>query len=1084
MQVVDGHEEPDAAAPAPPLLSRAKRRVVRLRAGARLLVAVVAALACAAWIWRHEPNVLRIRTDIVGYPTFYGFDFTRYFAAFALLAVLTPTLVFAVDHLLGLGGPLRRPRRTEPLFPLRARRDPDGEVAPGRGLRPLSAGARLGLVGLAVALEVSAGWSSATRTFEVAGLAAGVLYVALVLLVARPWQRPGALTRLSRANALSSPLVVLLLGLVSAQTSVTVAQDAKVVHYPWLPWWLVVAGAVVAEVYALVQLRAADEATTRRIEGRLLAAVVGTAVVYLAVSGLTGAQGPLDAFDPQEIAGAQLVFVHGLLPWRDIFLLHGPLEDAIDGWVGLSVLSHTTWGALAGTDLFVYPASACVFYLFVVYFARGNRVVALLGALLVLGGFTAAIMRFAFLPVVVVLFDRLLRRRTLGSAAAFSGVLVLECVLVPEMLLLAAALGVTLIARDAASSRRGTPGRFRLVRDVVMWGAAFGALFAVYLVATRSFSGFVDYFRLFTSDHALWGARPVAWSWGTQLRFTAYFLLPAVVAVGTVARTVALVRTRRPLSARDWTLVGCALFALIYFQKGLDRTDISHVIEVYTASTPLILLAGISVLERVELVAARAMAALARARRERRHPTVPRTRRSVGAPIALCGVVTVLATTPGIVTRVRNAPGADHASAPVAASFPRLGYEVPGDFPTAEVNTLARLLSVYAGPTSPVFDFANEPVVTYFLLDRVPGTSFFHSEMAETAPAQQLVVSQLRASRPRVVIYTSQNLGLGLAYDTIPGMVRQWKISGYLLTHYTPIADAYGQLLMLRDDLVGTVQSVASLHLAGVSTSGLYFAGQSCAWGDVPNYFPAPRTVPGSAQSLTVSGGAHADYRLTGWAVDAHVLAPAGEVYAVSDGRVIGTAHPSLYRLDIQDYFHTPAVVDSGWSMDVEIAPNKRAQVYSINRDGTVSRLQPNPAPSWLASSPALKKVIGPDGHMHTIVRGHWLPGWTNFATRISARVYQLTVPAGVTPADDQWLTFRSRASLGGARYVFGDLPAETGHQVSFTALRSAGHALSVRVGSCLDWHGFGHHLELVVDRPGSRAPAPLTVTVAKAVAG
>lgn len=1092
MRVVDGHERaaPDARA-TPASGSASDAASARWRAGIRLALAVGIAALCCWLAWRRVPDVLAVRTSIVGYPTFHDFDYTRYFAAFSLLAVLLPTLVFAADHVLGARGPLRRPAPRGPLFPLRARSERTEEVAAGTLGAIAAACGRVLLPALVVALEVSAASSSAARTLDASGVLAGVAYVVAVagggFLVAALRARAGAGRAPSawwaRANAVASPVVLLLLWLVSRATNVTVTAGPRVVAYPWFPWWLAALAALAAEAYVLARLRRADGRAARRTEGQLLAVVVGTVLVFLLVSGIPSAQGPFDSFDPQELAGAQLVFVHGLLPWRDVFLLHGLLEDALSGWLGMTVFSHTAWGAFAGIDLFVYPASACVFYLFVVYFARGNRLVALLGGALIVGGFTTAIMRFAFLPLVVVLFDRMLRRRSAASAAAFSAVLVLECALVPEILLMAAALGVTLIARELTSTPRGEPGRYRLIGVCAATGAAASAVFGVYLVLSGSASGFVEYFRLFTSDHALWGALPTAWSLSAQPRITAYFWLPVVLVLATVARTVALARLRRPFTSRDWTMLACAVFVLVYFQKGLDRTDVSHVIEVYTVATPLVLLSGITALEWCERTG-RAFAGALVARRRVPRADVEERRRRVALPAALAALVVVFATVPSIFTKVRDAPGATHASAPVAASVPRLGYEIPGDFPTAEVSTLGRLLDVYAGVRGPVFDFANEPVVTYFLLNRTPGTAFFHAEMAETRPAQQLLVDQLRRSRPRVVLFTAQDLGLGLAYDGIPGMVRQWLVSSYVLAHYRPIANAYGQVVMLRADLVGHVPSVASLHLAGVSTANLYFAGQSCLWGDTPNFFPAPVTVPGSTRRVAVSGGAAVNYQLTGWAVDAHVLTPAKEVFAVSDGRVIGTAHPSLFRLDIEDYFHSAAVLYAGWSMDVEIPPGQRAQVYSLNRDGTVSRLQPNPAPGWLASSPATTSVVGPDGVRHPIARGHWLPGWTNYATKVAARVYTLQLPASLRPGAYQWLTFHSARSLGGARYVFGDLPAEGGHQISFTALRSAGRTMSVRVGSCLDWHGFGHRLELVVDRAGTGRPAALAVTLARAAAG
>ena len=1093
MQVVEGRDHSGEAGREPTRPAARSGRGARSRLVLRLAFAAAFAAACCWEIWQHVPTRLAIRTNIVGYPTFYNFDYVRYFTAFSLIAILLPTLVFAADHVLGARGPLRRPLAQGSLLPLRWRSEEPVRQRPGRLGAPLSSLGRLALVATTVVVEVSAASSPASRAITSGGVYAGMGELAVVaalglgLAAARGeigrWRPPraprgegGLASSLSRANALVAPIVLLLLWPVSQATNVTVSGHG-VVHYPWFPGWLAVLGTLVAEAVVIWRLKTVP---ARRIEGQLLAVLVGTLLVFLLVGGIPSAQGPFDSFDPQELAGAQLVLVHGMLPWRNVILLHGFLEDAFDGWLGMAVFTHTAWGAFAGIDLFVYPASACLFYLFSVYFARGNRFVPLIAGLLIVGGYTTAIMRFAFLPLAVVLFDYMLRRRSWASAASFMFVLVLECAFAPEVLLMAAALLVTLVLRELVGAP-GQGGRFFLTRACFVSGLLFSGAFFVYLAASGSVSGFAEYFILFTPDHALWGALPTAWSLSGQPRITVFFWLPVALVLVVAARTIAQVRLRRPLSSRDWVMIACAGFVLVYDQKGLDRTDVSHVIEVYTVATPLVILSAITALEWCEGRFAR-LVQLVGERRRGRHGGDRRP--ALRAPVALAAAVVIAAAVPTIGTRLQDAPGATHASAPGMPTVPRLGYQIPADFPSAEVQTLGHLLDVYAGTSGPVFDFANEPVVTYFLLNRTPGSAFFHVEMAETLPAQKLLIRELERSRPRVVIFTAQDLGLGLAYDGIPGMVRNWLVSQYLLTHYTPLANAYGQLLFLRSDLVGTVPSVASLHLPGVSTSGLYFAGQSCLWGDTPNFFPAPQIAPGSRRAARVSGGQLANYQLSGWAVDAHVLTPAREVFAVSGGRVIGTARPSIYRLDIEDYFHSAAVVDSGWSMDVEIPHGQRAQLYSINRDGTVSRLQPNPAPSWLASSPKITSVIGPGGRRYQITRGHWLPGWTNYATPISARVYHLVFPPGTRLAADQWLTLHSSSSLGGARYVLGDQPAVTGRQVSFNALRTAGRSLSVRVGSCLDWHGFGRRLELVVDRAGGGPPVALSASVAEARPG
>lgn len=1070
-------------------------REARGRIAARAVAGMLVAVAIAAVIWQHVPDHLQLHSDIIGYPVFYAFDYVRYFTAFSLFVILCPVLAFAVAHLLAGHGPLRRPRDGRPLWPVREELAVgDEEEPPGRApARALSVLLRAVLPAGVLAVEISAASSTGPRQLAAPGWIAGGCYLGVLAASTALWwwwsarrsrrARPALARGVALINALMASVVVLGAWGVSNATNVTIANPPRIVHYPWFPLWLALALTLVTAALTARALRRGGPPRWRQIEGAVLAGVVGVVGLYFLLAGFAGAQGPFDAFDPQELAGAQLVFVHGLLPWKDVLLLHGFIEDALDGWIGMALFSHSAWGAFAGIDLIVYPISGCVLYLSAVYFARGNRLVALLAGLLIVGGYSTAIMRFAYLPVLVVLFDKMLRSRRRVFAWLFMLLLVLECALVPEMALMAIAFLVVALGRDLAVAPAGARWRerFALSWHLFLSGLVGTALVCCYLLATGSLSAFVDYYRLFGSDHALWGAKPISWPLTGQLRFSVYFVLPVVVMLAAIVRIVALVRTRRALTSRDWTMLACALFVLVYFQKGLDRTDPSHVVEVFTVSTPLIMLAGIQLVEWLEH---RVVSARAGGRARWRARSAGRRRPIARQPVALAGVVALVGFVPSVFTKLDRSPGALHASAPVPARVARLGYEVPGDFNYPELSALGALIERYAGPKGPVFDFANEPDITYFLLNRVPGSSFFHVESAQTYAAQLLVIHQLEKSRPRVVIFTSQDYGLGLAYDKIPGMVRQWRISQYLLQHYRPLADAYGQLLMVRDDLVGKVPSVASAHLVGVSTAGLYFTGQSCSWGDTPNFFLPSGLLHAPGITAAVSAGGVVNEQVQGWAVDATEKVPAREVFAVSDNKVIGTARPDLYRLDIEEYFKTPSVLYSGWSMDVELPRGQKMQLYSLNRNGTVSRLQPNPAPRWLASNPHLASVIAPGGVRRKIFRGKWLPGWTNYVTPLHASVYHLAVPPSARLSRYQWLTLESTRSLGGARYVLGDLPAESGHQISFTTLRGRQRRVSVRVGSCLDWYGFPHRLDLLVYRSHRVAPAPIVARLAEAPSG
>ena len=66
-------------------------------------------------------------------------------------------------------------------------------------------------------------------------------------------------------------------------------------------------------------------------------------------------------------------------------------------------------------------------------------------------------------------------------------------------------------------------------------------------------------------------------------------------------------------------------------------------------------------------------------------------------------------------------------------------------------------------------------------------------------------------------------------------------------------------------------------------------------------------------------------------------------------------------------------------------------------------------------------------------------------------------IPAGVTIASYALLTLHARGPIGPSGITISDLPpgGNTNHDIVLHALPSSGAALGVRVGSCLQWHGY-----------------------------
>ena len=86
-------------------------------------------------------------------------------------------------------------------------------------------------------------------------------------------------------------------------------------------------------------------------------------------------------------------------------------------------------------------------------------------------GYAQGYFRFAFLPLVLVLFDQTIRRRSRGWCAGLMAALVAQAILVPETALMAAGILVTLVAfeflgRPATRAVGGSAHAHPVVRGV------------------------------------------------------------------------------------------------------------------------------------------------------------------------------------------------------------------------------------------------------------------------------------------------------------------------------------------------------------------------------------------------------------------------------------------------------------------------------------------------------------------------------------------------------------------------------------------------------------------------------------------
>jgi hypothetical protein len=801
-----------------------------------LLAGAVAAVVVAA-IATRIPHQLTVSTDIVGYPIFADFNIERivdlYYLAIVALPILTLLTLPAVARATALLRP-RTPERRLPLWPpagIAAVRDGVGDPADQDVPSGLAVAGRLFAVGALFGLEASIVADGMKGRFWIIAAGATLTYGGAAVGMAGGLRRvlggrqsfPAVL---ARVNALAAPSALLGLLAVSNATTVSVQSDGAVHHYAWLPSWLALAGtALVMGWVARSLILAPTDRDVRQVERWSLLLVTGPTLLFVLISHLPAALGPMDMFhEGEQLAGSRL-FLAGSFPWRDLMSTHGVLSDSLVPSFGVPLFGNSRWGVAAGALAVANPLLSVPLYLFAVrFFHRSWPFVVLVGAAIVgteLAPFLDA--RFKLWPLVLLLLGLALDHPAWWRSALLGAVLVVQAVLIPEAAYYIPACGLVLILYD---SYHRVPGAVATSFSRSLWCTAAGVAVAtatsVYLLAQHALGAFLFYFVVFASGHELTGGiRPPAdRSW----LFLYLAVGPVVAIVLTWIYLVASVLRRRPLQTIDWIMGAAGIFASLYYPKFLERMDLSHATQVCAAVMPLIVIVAYRLIEFGEHAL----------RSSFWRPSLSRcvSRR----PLALALLAAALITFPGsVVSRLQDLP---QQVRPWAAQEPwmsQLGYTSGGMDPATYAD-LRSVFDTYLRPGDWVFDFTNSPGLYYYLLQLTPRSRYYHVSMTLPEVAQKDLVSELRHDHPKLVVFTSDRSGLP-SWDGIPNMVRHYDVSQYILDHYRPLVSVDGQIIYADDAVSLPSPESLPLHLSQPAvTTDLPFQAGPCDWGYAPNF--------------------------------------------------------------------------------------------------------------------------------------------------------------------------------------------------------------------------------------------------------
>ncbi len=350
------------------------------------------------------------------------------------------------------------------------------------------------------------------------------------------------------------------------------------------------------------------------------------------------------------------------------------------------------------------------------------------------------------------------------------------------------------------------------------------------------------------------------------------------------------------------------------------------------------------------------------------------------------------------------------------------------------------------GPHTRLYDFANEPALTYYLLGLRSPTRYFHVSMAMHEANQRDLLDELAKDPPETVLYWGD---LGLAqWDGIVNPVRHYDVSQWLLEHYRPWVALDHQVLYLRNDIEQPDVGRLAQDVGGEPITGdrLRYELPVCNWGLAPAFLDSADQVEAEGDSLA-STPVEQIIAFTG-RTGPVAGAPAQVVLAVGPGgHVLGESFVSA----------NPADPDGtvGFSTQVGLVAGERPEDVSfvaVAADGTAVPVGAGPA---LAPGTHLRYSSGRVAVVAAAPAASVAPVTAEPQNVLvdGARIDRLDLPSGAS-ADNDWLELDAAGTLPAASFTL--TPFLDGGPSRAIQFRTTGRPIDryvVQVASCPQWH-------------------------------
>ena len=508
-----------------------------------------------------------------------------------------------------------------------------------------------------------------------------------------------------------------------------------------------------------------------RAAWNLAAFVVIPALIYLFSFASTAHLSQwIDLFHRGESIGPASDYLRGKVPFRDVFALHGMLEDGqLDAWL-MQLFGRSLEVAVWRTVILGAFLGVAIWYLGLAVF--GSIPLALV--CVAMGSWTTAENNRTFFQVAVVALYWQALRKGSRSAAVFSGIFAgIALFFSYEIGLYSIAGAVGSAVLIAIASRRAPWSGFAPLRALGFFlaGLVIGtAPFALYLAMRGGFADFVvtSFVTIPSIIDDVWSlpfpdlVTPIRKNYALEaiadfvLREKFHLILsPLVLAIASVYLLQRWLRRR--LDTFDYALLVMTVFALIAQRTAFGRVSFQHQYFAAFLIGPLMVVLGVLLIRQLHTLwiggseGTRAFVAL--------------------LVLASLPLLAVLFWIPHLVT-IRL-----HDFTRYWGRVLAVDPDPRAEHVNARIAEVSKSIGELTKAGEPIFDFSNQPAF-YFFADRPNPTRFYQVPILSPRSFQHETITALEKAKPKVVLRRSPELFD--QFDGVTNDLRAQAVSGYL----------------------------------------------------------------------------------------------------------------------------------------------------------------------------------------------------------------------------------------------------------------------------------------------------------------